>query len=213
MSEMDVMYEMGASNEQFDIDYAIVQAFERSKREERKVGSGRTFTIVLMAVFFVVLMVGLATGVTIYQKVAAAQNQTNGLHMQSGFLTNTVHVNDAADAVSMGTGPEGDALVLVERLDSGTFETRIYHYQGSIVQEYAIEGRPYNPANAIEIVESNVFEFSYSNGLLTLMTDQGSFDVALRSAQSGSPHIESSGAAFMAQADAMSGDKKAKGGA
>ena len=33
MSEMDVMYEMGASNEQFDIDYAIVQAFERSKRE------------------------------------------------------------------------------------------------------------------------------------------------------------------------------------
>ena len=88
MSEMDVMYEMGASNEQFDIDYAIVQAFERSKREERKVGSGRTFTIVLMAVFFVVLMVGLATSVTIYQKVAAAQNQTNGLHMQSGFLTN-----------------------------------------------------------------------------------------------------------------------------
>ena len=213
MSEMDVMYEMDAANEQFDIDYAIVQAFERSKREERKVGSGRTFTIILMAVFFVVLMVGLATGVTIYQKVAVAQHQTNALHMQSGLLTNTVHVNDAADAVSMGAGPEGDALVLVEHLDSGTFETRIYHYQGSIVQEYAIEGRPYNPANAIEIAESTVFEFSYSDGLLTFMTDQGSFDVALRSAQSGSPHIESSGAAFMAQADAMSGDKKAKGGA
>ena len=64
MSEMDVMYEMDAANEQFDIDYAIVQAFERSKREERKAGSGRTFTIILMAVFFVVLMVGLATGVT-----------------------------------------------------------------------------------------------------------------------------------------------------
>ena len=213
MSEMDVMYEMDATNEQFDIDYAIVQAFERSKREERKAGSGRTFTIILMAVFFVVLMVGLATGVTIYQKVAVAQNQTNALHMQSGLLTNTIHVNDAADAVSMGVGPEGDALVLVEHLDSGTFETRIYHYQGSIVQEYAIADRPYNPANAIELVESEVFEFSYSDGLLTFMTDQGAFDVALRSAQSGSPHIESSGAEFMAQANATADDKKAKGGA
>ena len=213
MSEMDVMYEMDAPNEQFDIDYAIVQAFERSKREDQKFGSGRTFTIVLMAVFFIVLMVGLATGVTIYQKVAAAQAQTNDLHIQAGLLTNTVHVNDSADAVSMGTGPEGDALVLVERLDTGTFETRIYHYQGSIVQEYAIEGRPYNPANAVKLVESGVFEFSYSDGLLTFTTDQGSFDVALRSVQSGSPHIESSGAAFMAQADGASGDKKAKGGA
>ncbi len=213
MSEMDVMHEMDATNEQFDIDYAIVQAFERSKREEQKVGSGRTFTIVLMAVFFIVLMVGLAAGVTIYQKVAVAQHQTNALHMQSGLLTNTVHVNDAVDAVSMGVGPEGDALVLVEHLESGTFETRIYHCQGSIVQEYAIEGRPYNPGNAIELVESDIFEFSYSDGLLTFMTDQGSFNVALRSAQSGSPHIESSGAAFMAQANGASSDKRAKGGA
>ena len=213
MSEMDVMYEKDAMNDQFDIDYAIVQAFERSKREERKVGSGRLFTIILMAVFFIVLMVGLAIGVTIYQKVAAAQSQTNDLHMQTGLLANTVHVNDAADAVSLGVGPEGDALVLVEHLDSGTFETRIYYYKGSIVQEYAIEGRPYNPANAIELVKTNVFEFSYSDGLLTFMTDQGTFDVALRSAQNGSPHIESAGADFVAHANGASGDKQAKGGA
>lgn len=181
-------------NNDFNIDYAIVQAFERSKQPDKRGGSGRLFTVVLMAVFFIVLMIGLATGVTIYQKVARAQAQTNDLHMQSGLLVNTIHVNDSANAIALGVGPEGDALVLVERLKSGTFETRIYRYQGSIVQEYAIAGRDYNPTNALKLIESDVFEFTYSDGLLTIVTDRGSFDVALRSTQSPAGTVSSSGA-------------------
>ena len=198
-------------NDGFNIDYAIVQAFERSKREEKRSGSGRVFTTVLMAVFFLVLMVGLASGVTMYQKVARAQEQTNELHMQSGLLVNAVRVNDAAGAITMDDGPEGEALVLTEYLDSGTFETRLYRYQGSIVQEYAIAGRDYNPANALTLVESDVFEFSYSDGLLTIVTDQGLFDVAMRSAQGTTSTIESPGA--QSAIAAAEGAAQARGGA
>ena len=60
---------------QMEIDYNSVAAFERSKLRKGQKRNTHVFTIVLFAVFFVVLMVGLATGVTIYQKVAAAQNQ------------------------------------------------------------------------------------------------------------------------------------------
>lgn len=200
-------------NEQFNIDYAIVSAFERAKRDEKRSGHGRTFTIILMAVFFIVLMIGLAIGVTMYQNVARVQAQTNDLHMQSGLLANTVHVNDAIDAVAKGEGPEGDALVLVEHLDSGTYETRIYHYQGAIVQEYAIAGRDYNPINALKLVESDTFEFSYANGLLMLMTDQGAFNVALRSDQSSVSAVESMGARHLAQALNTSKDERTRGGA
>ena len=109
--------------------------------------------------------------------------QADDLHMQSGLLTNIVHVNDAADAVERGTGPEGDALVRVERIESGTYETRVYLHDGAIVQEYAISGRPYNPDGAIEITSSSTFEFDIEGSLLTLTTDDGTFNIALRSSQ------------------------------
>ena len=107
------------------------------------------------------------------------------MRLESGLLANSVHVADAANAVEVGAGPEGDALVLVERLDNGTYETRIYQYQGNIVQEYAIAGRDYSPDRAQVLAPSTTFEFSYEDNLLTVKTDQGSFDVALRSRQGG----------------------------
>ena len=169
--------------EQPNIDYAIVSAFERSKRVDEKPVSSHASTIVLMGVFFVIMMGCLAAGATIYSNVSALHTQANDIHLQSGLLANTIRVNDAAAAYEVGAGPEGDALVLVERLDTGTFETRVYRYQGAIVQEYAVTGRPYNPANAIKIIDSSTFEFTYENDLITITTDEGIWQVALRSAQ------------------------------
>ena len=168
-----------------DINYAVVSAFERSKHTTQREASSRTFTIALMAVFFVALMAGLAAGVSIYRSVATVHASANDMRMESGLLANSVHVADAADAVEVGQGPEGDALVLVERLDSGNYETRIYQYQGNIVQEYAIEGRDYAPDRAQVLAHSATFGFTYADSLLTVTTDQGSFDVALRSRQGG----------------------------
>ena len=168
-----------------DINYAIVSAFERSKRGTRKEASSRTFTIALMAVFFVALMAGLAAGVSIYRSVSAVQTSANEMRLESGLLANSVHVADAVDAVEEGVGPEGKSLVLVERLQSGTYETRIYQYAGNIVQEYAIQGRDYAPDRAQVLVRSATFDFELAGNLLTVKTDQGSFDVALRSDQGG----------------------------
>ena len=168
-----------------DINYAVVSAFERSKRTTRREASSRTFTVALMAVFFVALMAGREAGVSIYRSVAGIQSSANDMRLESGLLANSVHVADAANAIEVGAGPEGDALVLVERLESGTYETRIYQYQGNIVQEYAIAGRDYSPDRAQVLASSTTFEFSYEDNLLTVKTDQGSFDVALRSKQGG----------------------------
>lgn len=170
---------------QMDINYAVVSAFERSKRTTAKEASSRTFTIALMAVFFMALMAGLAAGVSIYRSVAQVQASANDMRLESGLLANSVHVADAADAVEVGQGPEGPALVLVERLDTGSYETRIYQYQGSIVQEYALAGREYAPDRAQVLTRSAVFDFTYEGNLLSVRTDHGSFDVALRSAQGG----------------------------
>ena len=88
---------------------------------------------------------------------------------------------DSVDAVGAGKGPEGRSLVLTERLDSGTFETRIYAYQGNIVEEYVLADSAYVPEKAIKLSDSDTFDFSYDNGLITITTDDGTAAVALRS--------------------------------
>ena len=168
-----------------NINYAVVSAFERSKETEHKRSSSLVFTVLLMAVFFIALMGGLAAGASIYSSVVGVKAYTDDVHVQSGLLANTVHVNDAVFAVEQGEGPEGPALVLIEALETGTFETRIYQYQGTVFQEYAFKGRPYNPKNATPLFKSDVFEFTFDGKLVTITTDQGTLDVALRSKQGG----------------------------
>lgn len=167
-----------------DVNYATVASFERSKAPERERSSSRLFTVALMAVFFVVLMAGLAVGATVYRSVAASQATANETRMVSGLLASNIHVNDAADAVEVGAGPEGKALVLVQRLASGTYETRIYEFQGQVLQEYAVAGSSYDPERAVPLLDSSTFGFTFQDGLITIVTDSGTYDIAMRSDQS-----------------------------
>ena len=91
----------------------------------------------------------------------------------------------AIDAVSVGAGPEGRSLVLTERLANGTYETRIYLYRGQVVEEYSVAGTPYTPDKATPVVATGTFDFTYSQGLLTIVTDEGRAEVALRSVRGG----------------------------
>lgn len=181
-------------SERRDINTALASAYGGATGVPRKRRGGHTFAIVMLVVFFIVMMTCLVIGVSIYRGVSDARVQSDELHMESGLLVNIVRMNDSADAVRMAEGPEGDALVLVERLESGTYETRLYLHDGAIVQEYAIAGRPLNPDNALEIVASDVFEFTYDDGLLSIMTDGGVFHAALRS-QQGDTRLASAGSA------------------
>ena len=168
-----------------EIDYNSVASFERSKLPENKGTATRVFTVALMAVFFIVLMTGLATGVAMYQAVANNQIDTNNARMQASLIASNVHSNDVARSIGMSQGPEGKSLVLSETIDSETYEMRIYLYQGEIVQEYSVAGSEYTPARAQPLFESSTFDFEQHGSLLVIKTDQGATNVALRSFQGG----------------------------
>ena len=168
-----------------NINHALVSAFERSKERKRPGTTARVFTMLLMTVFFVALIAGLTFGVMMYRSVYETQLHNDDVHLQAGLVANTIHASDALEAVEQGQGPEGQSLVLVERLESGTYETRIYLYKGRLVQEYAVPGRAYNPTTATPLFNTRKFEFFYDGDLLTIMTDRGTCAVALRSPQGG----------------------------
>ncbi|WP_180995257.1 DUF4860 domain-containing protein [Raoultibacter timonensis] len=146
---------------------------------------GRVFTALLLALFVVTLLLAVLVGTDVYKSLYGVRSETNETRLGLNLIANNVRANDAVDAVAVGSGPEGRSLVLVERLESGTYETRIYRYEGSIVEEYALADAAYTPRKATRIVASDRFDFTYENGLLTVTTDQGSIDIALRSIKGG----------------------------
>lgn len=164
---------------------ALAAAFEVANKPVDGRSAMRLFTVMLLALFFVALMGGLASGIGVYGSVMDARSRVGDVHMRAGMLSNVVRMNDAADAVERGEGPEGPSLVLVQRLETGTYQTRVYAYRGMVVQEYAIAGADYNPERATALFASSSFDFQMEGSLLRIYTDGGQTDVALRSDQGG----------------------------
>lgn len=154
-------------------------------REEAPGSSRRVFPILLLCVFFAALLLALIAGVAVYKSTSDTQNRVNAQRESLGLITNVVHANDSTGAIATGEGPEGKSLVIVESLDSGTYETRLYAYEGRILQEYSLASSPYTPEKASVVAESSTFSFNYANGLLAVTTDQGTAEVALRYTQGG----------------------------
>ncbi len=170
-----------ASNEKMD---ALSQVSRVELHDEPK-SNGRAFPTLLLAVFFVALLLSLIAGVTVYKHISDLQNESNAQREGLGLIINTVRANDATAAIAQGEGPEGKSLVIVEHATSGTYETRFYRHDGKILQEYSLAGSAYTPEKASKVAESATFDFSYTDGLLSISTDQGTAEVALRYTQGG----------------------------
>lgn len=138
--------------------------------------------IILFALFVILLLLTLVSGLRSYASEVASSDDSKATRLSVGFLANTVRSFDSSGFVCTGNGPEGEALVLVEHTPAGAFETRIYAYQGSLLQEYALAEAAYSPESATVLFPTDEFSFHVSDGLLTIQTEAGIANVALRSA-------------------------------
>lgn len=156
----------------------------RTHESPLSASTNRMFAAVLFGLFIVMLLLAFLVGINVYQALNTMAESESTQRLEQSFLANTIHSNDMNNAVEVGEGPEGKALVLRETVDgANSYETRIYASNGAIVQEYALDGSPYAPEKAIELFDSELFDFTYENGLLTIYTDSGSANIALRSAE------------------------------
>lgn len=165
-------------------DRLLVSSASRTRRSFAGLTMNRAFAAVLFGLFVIMLLLSFLVGINVYQALDTLAASESTQRLEQSFLANTVHSNDTSGAVRVGEGPEGKALVLSETVDgTNAYETRIYAHDGSIVQEYALAGSPYAPEKAIVLFDSQQFDFTFEKGLLTIVTDTGSVDVALRSAE------------------------------
>ena len=143
--------------------------------------AGRLFPVVLLGLFVVALLVAMAAGVTVYQRLNDLSSAADEARSPLGVVVNAARATDSTGFVGEADGPEGSALVLTERLDTGSFETRFYLSDGWLVEEYAIAGRDLDPAGATRLAECDDFSFHVADGLLTVSCDGAEAVVALRS--------------------------------
>ena len=160
---------------------AIHSALRRAEMRSEARNSSRLLSVTLMTVFFIALMGGLSLGALMYRNTARCQARARETHLQSGLIANIVRGGDVAGAVRASEGPEGPSLVLTRTLGKRSYETRLYLWEGAVVQEVAVAGSPYDPANATPLLATQAFSFTLDRGLLSFETDGGSFAVALRS--------------------------------
>ena len=152
------------------------------------------FTVALFFVFVAALLLALLMGTGVYRRIHAAGAASGEARLAGSLVANIVRSKDAEDSVRTEADPEGgDALVLTEHLKSGTFETRLYLHEGSLVEEYVPAGTPYDATNASVLATANRVdvELDSAEELVVVTTDEGTTEIALRSGGA----IESDGAA------------------
>lgn len=170
-----------------------VEAFLRSRASsnfitrfsDRVVNMSHVFTGILFALFILVLLVAIVVGTNVYRSLYQEGQNISDTRIATSLLYNTIRSVDSEDALEAREGPEGIALILNERAISGAYETRIYLYEGELVQEYTHVGAPFSPEDATGLVKTDTFDFLYRDGLLTITTSEGQTDIALRCASGG----------------------------
>lgn len=170
-----------------DMVQTLIRATGSNRSAEARDGKarGRAFITLLFAVIALFLLLALLVGTSAYRAVNDVRSSSDNTRLGLSLIANSIRSTDGTDAVGVADGPEGLALVLTEHLENGDYETRLYAYQGAIVEEYTRAGTAFTPEKAREIVASSTFDFTYTDGLLTVHTDQGSTSVALRSVRGG----------------------------
>ena len=137
-----------------------------------------------MALFVLMLGCLLALsgfGAQVYRTLTESQSRNNAARAALSYVSARLRASDAEGAAAVGQGPEGPALLLREP----GYETRIYLYRGSLVEEYAAAGAPLDPESAQPVARAAAFAVTVQGSLYTVSTDAGTVQVTLHSGEGG----------------------------
>ena len=187
MSDWTRIADDGRAAERGSRDEQVLEALASSARMRtpQRGGSMGVFLMILFAVFVAIELLAVGMATISYRSLHEMQEKSERSSLELGPVVSALRAGDQRSAIARGTGPEGESLVIVDALDHGTYENRIYLYQGKLVEEYSVQGTPYTPSKATSLGATSSFAFAYDEGLLTIKTDDCVAKVALRNALGG----------------------------
>lgn len=122
-------------------------------------------------------------GARVYGALTESQNRNKATRASLSYVAAHLRAADKTGAISVEPGPQGDALVLSDIEKDTGYETRIYVYDGQLVEEYTAEQNEFDPESAQAIAQTDTFTVTEEGGLVTVTTDQGSVRVFLHTGE------------------------------
>lgn len=135
--------------------------------------------VLYIAAFLMLVILGART----YRSTVSSQDRNYQTRAQLSWLSAVIRANDREGAVSLKDTEGGqDGQVLIVRDGSG-YASRIYVYDGCLVEDYAAVDAELDPDSALKIGETAQFhvELYPEDNALNVQTDEGWIRLCLRS--------------------------------
>lgn len=152
------------------------------KRRGKRLDSA-PFSLALFVLMLGCVLALAIFGAQVYRALTENQSRNNALRASLSYVAARLRAADQAGAVSVEAGPQGDALVLADAGEDTGYETRIYVYDGRLMEEYAARESAYDPAGAQAVARTDTFTVTVDGGLVTVNTDQGRVCVYLHTGE------------------------------
>lgn len=137
------------------------------------------YTIGIAALFLVGFLLLVLFGARSYQNTVEMQTRNNDTRALLSYVSARVRAGDSAGAIRIANSTYGDLLTIA---DTDGYETRIYLYDGALVEEYAAADAPLAPETAQAIGSAHHFSVrTAENQRLFVTTDAGTVCMHLRS--------------------------------
>lgn len=156
------------------------------KRREIKHHIDSLGALLLFGVFAVCILAVLLTGARAYRRLTQRDQRAYDRRTLLQYVATRVRQADSLDGVGVEEFLGTDALVLQE----GDYVTRVYCYEGYLMELYVSREDPLGPADGERIMAAQALELSLEDGLLSVTAtdetgEESSLLLSLRSGEEG----------------------------
>lgn len=129
--------------------------------------------LLLFGVFAVGVLSVLLSGAGTYRRLTSRDRLAYDSRTCAQYVATKVRQAPAPDAVLLSAFGDGDALVIAEELDGVEYWTRVYCYDGWLMELFAAAGGSFAPEDGEKIMELQSLTLEQAEGLLSIVIVDG----------------------------------------
>jgi hypothetical protein len=123
--------------------------------------------LLLLAVFALGILWVLLSGAGAYRRLTQRDAQSYENRTCAQYVVTRLRQAAGAQAVSLSSFGEGDALLITEQVDGQDYVTRIYCYDGWLRELFAADGLDFAPEDGEKVLQASQLSLSREGDLIT----------------------------------------------